>query len=59
LAVTAVADLRSRRPSASAEELERFETDVLAALVLARSSAVLIQEQLTARAWVAVGTVWK
>jgi hypothetical protein len=39
LAVTAVADLRSRRPLASTEELERFETDVLAGLVLARSAA--------------------
>jgi hypothetical protein len=29
------ADLRSRRPPASAEQLERFETDVLAGLVLA------------------------
>jgi hypothetical protein len=33
--------LRSRRPPASAEELERFETDVLAGLVLARSAAGL------------------
>jgi len=41
LAVTAVADLRSLRAPASADELERFETDVLAGLVLARSAAGL------------------
>lgn len=41
LGVTAVRDLRSVRPPASAEELERFETDVLAAFVLARSAAGL------------------
>ena len=41
LAVIAVADMRSRRPLASAEELERFETDVLAGMVLARSAAGL------------------
>lgn len=41
MAVAAVADLRSRRVPASAEELERFETDVLAGLVLARSAAGL------------------
>jgi integrase/recombinase XerD len=36
-----VADLRSHRPPASAGELERFETDVLAGMVLARSAAGL------------------
>jgi integrase len=41
LAVAVVADLRSRRAPASAEELERFETDLLAGLVLARSAAGL------------------
>jgi site-specific recombinase XerD len=39
LAVAAVRDLRSHRPSASADELEQFEVDVMAGLVLARSSA--------------------
>ncbi|WP_405180783.1 site-specific integrase [Nocardia sp. NBC_01377] len=41
MGVTAVRDLRSVRPAASAEELERFETDVLAEFVLARSAAGL------------------
>jgi integrase/recombinase XerD len=41
LVVAAVADLRSLRAPASAEELADFETDVLAGLVLARSSAGL------------------
>lgn len=34
-------DLREHRPAASAEELERFEVDVLAGFVLARASAGL------------------
>ena len=42
MTVAAVADLRSRRLPASAEELERFETDVLAGLVLARAAAGLV-----------------
>ena len=42
-----VIDLRSRRPIASAEELERFETDALAGLVLARSSAGLADARMT------------
>ncbi|WP_327116486.1 hypothetical protein [Nocardia sp. NBC_01730] len=41
MGVKAVRDLRSIRPAASAEELERFETDVLAEFVLARSAAGL------------------
>jgi integrase/recombinase XerD len=41
LAVEAVRDLRSRRAVASPDELEQFETDVLAGLVLARASAGL------------------
>ncbi|MEU0872957.1 tyrosine-type recombinase/integrase [Nocardia brasiliensis] len=41
MAVAAVRDLRSLRPVASAEELEAFETDVLAGLVLARSASGL------------------
>ena len=41
MAVEAVRDLRSRRAVASPEELEQFETDVLAGLVLARASAGL------------------
>jgi integrase/recombinase XerD len=44
LAVAAVADLRSHRPPTSAEELERFETDVLAGMVLARSAAGLADD---------------
>lgn len=43
-AVAGVRDLRSLRPAASSEELEQFETDVLAGLVLARSSAGLADE---------------
>ncbi|MFQ6199462.1 hypothetical protein [Streptomyces sp. NPDC000405] len=41
LALAVVRDLRDVRPSATAEELEQFETDVLAGFVLARSSAGL------------------
>ena len=41
MAVEAVRDLRSRRAVASPDELEQFETDVLAGLVLARASAGL------------------
>ncbi|WP_327100321.1 site-specific integrase [Nocardia vinacea] len=41
MGIAAVRDLRSARPAASAEELERFETDVLAEFVLARSAAGL------------------
>ncbi|MFI9638194.1 tyrosine-type recombinase/integrase [Nocardia sp. NPDC051929] len=41
MAVSVVRDLRSYRPVASPEELEAFETDVLAGLVLARSAAGL------------------
>ena len=41
MAVVAVADLRTRRAPASAEELAAFETDVLAGMVLARSAAGL------------------
>lgn len=36
-----VRDLREHRAPASAEELERFETDVLSGFVLARASAGL------------------
>jgi integrase len=39
LSLAAVHDLREHRPQASAEELERFEVDVLAGFVLARASA--------------------
>jgi integrase/recombinase XerD len=42
LALVAVRDLGSRRPVASLEELEQFETDVMAGFVLARSSAGLV-----------------
>jgi site-specific recombinase XerD len=41
LALAVVRDLRERRAPASAEELEEFETDVLAGFVLARASAGL------------------
>jgi integrase/recombinase XerD len=41
LALAVVRDLRERRAPASAEELERFEVDVLAGFVLARASAGL------------------
>nr|WP_258310762.1 hypothetical protein [Streptomyces sp. FT05W] len=41
MALTAVRDLRDVRSPATAEELEQFETDVLAGLVLARASAGL------------------
>ncbi|WP_405165546.1 site-specific integrase [Nocardia sp. NBC_01499] len=41
MAVAVVQDLRVHRPAASPEELEAFETDVLAGLVLARSAAGL------------------
>jgi site-specific recombinase XerD len=41
LGLAAVRDLRERRGLASAEELEQFETDVLAGFVLARASAGL------------------
>ena len=41
MAVAPVRDLRAFRPAASPEELEQFETDVLAGLVLARASAGL------------------
>jgi hypothetical protein len=40
-ALAVVRDLREYRESVSAEELERFETDVLAGFVLARASAGL------------------
>ncbi|WP_405984260.1 tyrosine-type recombinase/integrase [Streptomyces sp. NBC_00872] len=40
-ALAVVRDLREHRASASAEELERFETDVLSGFVLARASAGL------------------
>ncbi|MGW2032938.1 hypothetical protein [Streptomyces sp. NPDC001811] len=36
-ALTVVRDLRDVRPPATAEELEQFETDVLAGFVLARA----------------------
>jgi integrase/recombinase XerD len=39
LSLAVVRDLREVRPSASAEELEQFEIDVLAGYVLARASA--------------------
>lgn len=39
MALAAVRDLRDVRPPATAEELEQFETDVLAGFVLARASA--------------------
>ena len=42
MALAAVRDLRERRGGASAEELEAFETDVLAGFVLARASAGLV-----------------
>ncbi|MEV5518363.1 hypothetical protein AB0L50_36645 [Streptomyces flaveolus] len=41
LALAVVRDLRDVRPSATAEEVERFETDVLAGFVLARASVEL------------------
>ncbi|MET9919546.1 site-specific integrase [Streptomyces sp. NPDC006435] len=41
MALSAVRDLRDVRPPATAEELEQFETDVLAGFVLARASAGL------------------
>ncbi|MCP2290799.1 tyrosine-type recombinase/integrase [Nocardia amikacinitolerans] len=41
MGIAVVRDLRLVRQAASAEELERFETDVLAGFVLARSSAGL------------------
>ncbi|MFC0598163.1 site-specific integrase [Streptomyces palmae] len=41
MALAAVRDLREFRDSVSAEELEQFETDVLAGFVLARASAGL------------------
>jgi integrase/recombinase XerD len=41
LAIAAVPDLRAHRPAASPEELEQFEIDVMAGLVLARASAGL------------------
>jgi hypothetical protein len=41
LALAAVRDLREFRDPVSAEELEQFETDVLAGFVLARTSAGL------------------
>ncbi|MCX4766953.1 hypothetical protein OG562_39510 [Streptomyces sp. NBC_01275] len=41
LALAAVHDLREFRGPVSAEELEQFETDVLAGFVLARASAGL------------------
>ncbi|UFR07047.1 hypothetical protein KBP30_40510 [Streptomyces sp. Go40/10] len=40
-ALDVVRDLRDVRPLATAEELEQFETDVLAGFVLARASAGL------------------
>jgi site-specific recombinase XerD len=42
LGLAVVRDLRERRGPASAEELEQFETDVLAGFVLARASAGLV-----------------
>lgn len=44
MALTAVADLRERRGPGSADEIEAFETDVLAGFVLARASAGLVDE---------------
>ncbi|MGX1135735.1 hypothetical protein RKD49_007925 [Streptomyces glaucescens] len=41
LALAVVRDLRDVRPPATAEELEQFETGVLAGFVLARASAGL------------------
>ncbi|MEU0069307.1 hypothetical protein ABZ027_07150 [Streptomyces sp. NPDC006332] len=41
MALAAVRDLREFRDPVSAEELEQFETDVLAGFVLARASAGL------------------
>jgi len=41
LALATVRDLREFRDPVSAEELEQFETDVLAGFVLARASAGL------------------
>ncbi|MFI9332122.1 hypothetical protein ACIGZJ_31835 [Kitasatospora sp. NPDC052868] len=41
VALAVVRDLREYREPVSAEELERFETDVLAGFVLARASAGL------------------
>lgn len=41
MGLAAVRDLRERRAPASAEELDRFETDVLAGFVLARAAAGL------------------
>ena len=41
MSLAAVTDLQERRPLATAEELEAFETDVMAGFVLARSSAGL------------------
>ncbi|MFF2926987.1 integrase [Streptomyces celluloflavus] len=41
MALAVVRDLRGVRPPATAEELEQFETDVLAGFVLARASAGL------------------
>jgi integrase/recombinase XerD len=42
LSLAVVRDLRQHRTQASAEELEQFETDVLAGFVLARASAGLV-----------------
>jgi integrase/recombinase XerD len=44
LTLAVVQDLRQRRAPVSAEELEQFETDVLAGFVLARASAGLADE---------------
>ncbi|WP_454337552.1 hypothetical protein [Streptomyces glaucescens] len=41
MALAVVRDLRDVRPPATAEELEQFETGVLAGFVLARASAGL------------------
>ena len=41
MSLSVVRDLRDYRPASSAEELEQFETDVLAGFVLARASAGL------------------
>jgi integrase/recombinase XerD len=46
--LTVVRDLRERRAAMSAEELEQFETDVLAEFVLARASAGLIDATIRA-----------
>ncbi|MEY2229497.1 MULTISPECIES: hypothetical protein [Streptomyces] len=40
LALAAVRDLREFRDPVSAEELEQFETDVLAGFVLARAAGI-------------------